>query len=273
MSAPVITIRDLDFAYDGRATNLALCGINIDIAVGSTLGLIGPNGGGKTTLVRLLLGLLRPQRGEIRIGGLTPRQAVARGDLIGYLPQNPPAATHISISVRQLVRLGLAGKTGIFRAHAPADVAFVDQLIERCELSSFADKPVSELSGGELQRTLIARAVAPRPRILILDEPTTGVDARGQQTFIELIQQLKTELGLTIIFVSHDLRAVTSISDRVACLSQHLHYHDTPRHMPAELVYKMFSCNLAAMGLGQPAVEHACAVHPVVDVFAADERR
>ncbi|MGN6507389.1 MAG: metal ABC transporter ATP-binding protein [Tepidisphaeraceae bacterium] len=255
----LIEISDLNFSYAGEP---ALCGIHLSVEAGTTLGLIGPNGGGKTTLLKLLLGLLKPQSGIIRIAGLTPRQAVARGDLIGYLPQKANLAGSFPLNVRQLVRLGLAGKTGFLRPHAKEDLAFVERLIEQVGLAGLAERPIAQLSGGQLQRALIARALAPRPKILVLDEPTTGIDTRGQREFVELIARLKQELGLTLLFVSHDLRAVTSISDRVACLNVHLHYHDTPRHMPTDLVFQMFACDLEAMGIGDPHAGGCCGGHP-----------
>jgi zinc transport system ATP-binding protein len=254
--ATLIDIQQLDFGYDRQKV---LCGIDLSVEEGATVGLIGPNGGGKTTLIKLLLGILRPQRGTIRIGGLSPQQAVARGDLVGYLPQNLQLESRFPVSVRQLVRMGLAGKAGLLQSPSRADLTFVDELIDRVALTDIADKPVRECSGGQLQRALIARALAPRPRLLLLDEPTTGIDFRGQRGFVDLIQQLKVDLGLTMVFVSHDLRAVTSISDRVACLQMHLHYHDTPHHLPADLVYNMFACDLQAMGIGDP--QHTMCSH------------
>ncbi len=254
--ALIIDIKSLDFSYERTKV---LCGIDLQVEAGTTLGLIGPNGGGKTTLIKLLIGLLKPDRGEIRIAGLSPPKAVARGDLIGYLPQNPSFESRFPICVRQLVQMGLAGRTGMLRSHAADDLRFVDELIERAALTDIADQPVSHISGGQLQRALIARALAPRPKILILDEPTTGIDMRNQRAFVDLIAQLKADLGLTLVFVSHDLRAVTAMSDRVACLNMHLHYHDTPHHMPPELVYQMFACDLQAMGIGDP--HHTCAAH------------
>ena len=113
-----------------------------------------------------------------------------------------------------------------------------------------ADRPIGALSGGQLQRAFIARALAPRPRLLLLDEPTVGLDRAGQQRFIEFVGELKAELGLTLVFVSHDLRAVTAIADRIACLNCSLHYHDVPDHLPADLVYRMFACDLEALNLG-----------------------
>jgi zinc transport system ATP-binding protein len=244
---PIISIHELDFAYRQQ---LVLKQIHLHVEAGTTLGLIGPNGGGKTTLIRLLLGLLRPTRGNIRIDGLDPRSAVRRGDVLGYLPQNPQLPANFPLDVRQLVRLGLAGKTGILHGYSKPDLQFVDSLIERIGLKDVIDEPVGQLSGGQLQRVLIARALAARPKVLLLDEPTTGIDQAGQQQFIDFVQRLKQDLNLTLVLVSHDLRAVTSISDRIACLNVTLHYHDVPDHMPAELVFSMFGCDLAAAGLG-----------------------
>ncbi|HVT90877.1 MAG TPA: metal ABC transporter ATP-binding protein [Tepidisphaeraceae bacterium] len=253
---PIVDIQQLDFAYGQQ---LVLKQIDLRVEPGTTLGLIGPNGGGKTSLLRLLLGLQRPTRGSITVDGLEPHQAVARGDLIGYLPQNPRLPANFPINVRQLVRLGLAGKTGLFRSHSPGDLQFADELASRVGLRGLERQPIGRLSGGQLQRVLIARALAAKPKLLLLDEPTTGIDRAGQEHFIESLTVLKQQLGLTIVFVSHDLRAVTSICDRIACLNLTLHYHDVPDHMPPDLVFSMFGCDLAAMGVGHKHQhEHKC---------------
>ncbi len=245
----IITIDELDFAY---RDSLVLKEVSLHVAPRTTLGLIGPNGGGKTTLLRLLLGLVEPTRGSIRIDGLTPRQAVARGDTIGYLPQNPRQPdTRLPLSVRQVARLGLVGKTGMLQRYRADDLKFVDELLRMIGVGELADAPIGTLSGGQLQRVLIARALAARPKVLLLDEPTTGIDRLGQQQFLESIARLKENLGLTVIFVSHDLRAVSAISDRIACLNLTLHYHDVPEHLPPDLVYRMFACDLEAFGMGE----------------------
>lgn len=245
--ADIIDLSELDFAYRDA---LVLKRVSLRVEAGSTLGLIGPNGGGKTTLIRLLLGLMEPTRGTIRIAGLPPRAAVARGDIIGYLPQNPTTPEGLPMSARQVARLGLVGKTGLLRGYRRDDLRFVDELLADLGIGDLADAPIRNLSGGQLQRVLIARALAPRPKILLLDEPTTGIDRLGQQQFLESVARLKRQLGLTLVFVSHDLRAVSAISDRIACLNLQLHYHDVPQHLPADLVYRMFSCDLEAFGLG-----------------------
>ena len=242
----IVNISNLHFSYGNTP---ALKQVSIQIQRGTTVGLIGPNGGGKTTLVKMLIGLLEPAAGSIVIDGMSPVKAVSRGNVIGYLPQNAARPERFPLNVRQTVRLGLAGKTGLFRSYSKSDLEFVDHLLEETEIADLADRPIGQLSGGQLQRVFIARALAPRPQILLLDEPTTGVDRRNQQRFIEFLIALKAELGLTVIMVSHDLRAVSAIADRIACLNLTLHYHDVPQRMPADLMYRMFACDLQAMGI------------------------
>src|SRR4051794_748690 len=130
---PIVDISGVDFAYGSRGQRplRVLEGIDLTVERGTTLGLIGPNGGGKTTLIRLLLGLLEPTRGTIRVDGLPPAKAVRRGDVLGYLPQNPRTTANFPLSVRQVVRLGLAGKTGMLRAYRKDDLAFADALLDR----------------------------------------------------------------------------------------------------------------------------------------------
>ena len=243
---PLIEISHLDFAYRDR---LVLKHVDLNVEPGSTLGLIGPNGGGKTTLLRLLLALHEPTRGNILIDGLSPRKAVARGDILGYLPQRPAIPQQFPLNVRQVIQMGLVGKTGMLRHFHRDDLNFVESLIERIGVRDLAEAAIGELSGGQQQRVFIARALAARPKVLLLDEPTTGIDRNGQQKFVEFINGLKKEMNLTVIFTSHDLRAVSSMSDRIACLNLTLHYHDTPEHLPADMVYSMFACNLEAKAI------------------------
>ncbi len=244
----LIEIAHLDFAYRDR---LVLKHVDLKVEPGSTLGLIGPNGGGKTTLLRLLLALHEPTRGTIRIDGLTPRQAVSRGNILGYLPQRPAIPQQFPLNVRQVIQMGLVGKTGMLKHFHRDDLKFVDSLIERIGVRELADAAIGELSGGQQQRVFIARALAARPKVLLLDEPTTGIDRNGQQKFVEFINSLKREMNLTLVFTSHDLRAISSMSDRIACLNLTMHYHDTPEHLPAEMVYSMFACDLEAKSILQ----------------------
>lgn len=259
----LLDIRDVSFAY--RRDRPALENISLSVGRGSTVALIGPNGGGKTTLLKLILGQLEPTGGSITIDGQPPRRATRSG-LVGYLPQTPQIATNVPIDSRQLVELGLAGRAGLLQGIAAADRAWIDELLGRVGMAESAHTPISELSGGQLQRILIARALASRPKLLLLDEPTIGIDRRGQQAFIELLTNLRSTLGLTILIVSHDLRAVTSISDRIACVSGKVHFHDVPQHLPADVVYDLFACDLDALGLdGQRAALTPICTDPACD--------
>src|SRR5580698_9733986 len=178
VSDPIIEISNLDFAYGQR---LVLKHISLTVARGTTVGLIGPNGGGKTTLIKLLLGLLKPTRGTITVAGFP-------------------------INVGQFVRLGLTGKIGILGKESADDLKHVQWLLGKVGIQELAEVPIGSLSGGELQRAYIARALAARPHVLLLDEPTTGIDRVGQDQFIEFLGDLRQSLSLTVILVSHDLR-------------------------------------------------------------------
>jgi zinc transport system ATP-binding protein len=251
--ASIIGLSQVDFAFGQR---LVLKHINLDVEAGTVLGVIGPNGGGKTTLMRLLLGLLEPTRGTIRVAGLDPSAAVRRGDVVGYLPQNPFVRADFPLSVRQLIRLGLTGKTPILSGFSRDDLRHAEELIDKVGMRELADEPIGNLSGGQLQRALMARALVARPRLLLLDEPTTGIDVVGQRMFIEFLMGLKKDMGLTIVLVSHDLRTIGAISDRVACLNVTVHYHDVPHAIPPELALSMFGCDVEALGLGVKAMNN-----------------
>src|SRR5688500_18924327 len=136
----IIDISNVDFAYRDV---LVLKDVSLRVEAGTTLGLIGPNGGGKTTLIRLLLGLLQPTRGSVRVDGHEPRTAVRRGDVIGYLPQNPKSPESFPISVRQVARLGLVGKTGMLHGYRREDVRFVDELLDRLGIAELSSTPIS----------------------------------------------------------------------------------------------------------------------------------
>jgi zinc transport system ATP-binding protein len=207
----ILKIDQLDFAYRDR---LILKHVQLDIPRGARICLTGPNGGGKTTLLKLILGLFPPTRGAIRIDGLSPRQAVGAGNIIGYLPQRIAITQSFPISVRQTVLLGLVGKTGMLRSFAAADVAFADELLKMLDIHDLAEMPIGELSGGQQQRVLIARALVARPQLLLLDEPTTGIDASAQRKFVESLRSLQRQLGFAILLITHDLAIVAGLCER-----------------------------------------------------------
>lgn len=215
-TAALASVRDVDFAYSQR---LVLKHINMEVATGMTVGLVGPNGGGKTTLMRLLTGLLRPTRGSISLAGMDAQEACRAGNVIGYLPQKCEVNTRMPLSSRQLLRLCCDGSPHHDR---------IDWLLESVGLADLANEPMSALSGGQFQRLLIARALVRSPAVLLLDEPTTGIDAASREQFVTLLRDLRSRLKLTLIMSSHDLHTVHELCDDIACINVTLHLHRRP---------------------------------------------
>ncbi len=199
-----ICVEHLSYVYpDGTA---ALRDVNLHVQAGSSLAVIGPNGAGKTTLLKILLGLLTGYQGNVTVLGMTPPEARQAGGLLGCVPQRATVDWNFPIRVRDAVRLGLAGRTPLLRRYRRDDLQFVEHLLNVLEIPHLADRPVGALSGGQQQRVLIGRASAPRPHVLLLDEPTVGVDEPTQQMFHSLMARLQQEFRLTLVIVSHDLR-------------------------------------------------------------------
>lgn len=248
----VVCVHDVSFSYDARN---ALSHITLHVKRGSTLGIIGPNGGGKSTLMKLMLGVLEPDSGSITILGLSPRAACSDGALVGYVPQRHVLDWSFPITVRQVVTLGLIGRKGILGGFSKAQKQQVTEALKAVEMEQLADQPIGGLSGGQQQRVFIARALVNQPQVLFLDEPTTGIDQAGQEKFMVLLSNLKEQFGLTLVMVSHDLRSVIASCDRVACLNRTLHYHDHPRGLSSDVLYNVFQCDFDAL------LDHHTGVH------------
>jgi zinc transport system ATP-binding protein len=252
----VVCLNDVSFAYDGRP---ALEHVTLHVKKGSTLGIIGPNGGGKSTLLKLMLGTLVPDQGTISVEGMAPKSACSKGDVVGYVPQRHTLDWNFPITVRQVIELGLYGKKGLFGRYNSRDRAKVLETLEAVGMVQLANQPIGDLSGGQQQRVFIARALVSTPRILFLDEPTTGIDQGAQETFAVLLSELKQRFGLTIVMVSHNLRSIIASCDKVACLNRTLHYHDHPVGLSKEVLFKVFQCDLDAVL--DPHHQEDCCVH------------
>lgn len=240
-----IEFQRVSFTYPGAAAP-ALDNVSLRVRQGERLGVLGPNGGGKSTLVKLMLGLLPIQQGSISIFGLPPSVARKRG-LIGYVPQKLEAELGFPLSARQVVTLGAAWRLAAWKRVPRETKERVQRMLELVGAAEFADRPIGKLSGGQVQRTLIARALAANPKVLALDEPMVGIDAVGQQRFAELLTTLHTQLGVTIVIVSHDLRAIAAGCDRVACLARRLHSHVSPQGLTPVVLAELFSHDLVGL--------------------------
>ncbi len=242
MDDTVIDIRDLWFSYNGHPV---LTNVNLEVARGEFMALIGPNGGGKTTLLKLLLGLLEPDRGQIRIFGLPPRQAVSR---MGYVPQNVHINRDFPISVIDVVLMGRLGM-GRRRRDSRLHRAAARQALERLEMWDLARRHIGELSGGQLQKVFIARALVTEPEILLLDEPTASVDTQGQGNLYELLEELNK--AMTIILASHDVMALSRHIKSVACVNHELLFHDAAE-LTGEMLDMAYPCPVDIIAHGLP---------------------
>ncbi len=219
MNQPVIEVEDLSFSY---ADALVLERVSLVIEAGEFVGLVGPNAGGKSTLLKLILGLLEPQAGRIRVLGQSPRQAVRH---IGYVPQHPSFPRDFPISVEQVVLMGRLGIGPLLGGYRKRDRVSAARALEEVEALELARRPIGTLSGGQLQRVLLARALVGEPRILILDEPTANIDQRAEGDVFDLLADLNQRL--TILLVSHDIAFISAYVGRVACLNRTLNCHPT----------------------------------------------
>ncbi|MCE5272394.1 metal ABC transporter ATP-binding protein [bacterium] len=219
MDNPVIELRGVEFSYNGAPV---LSGVDFDIRPRDFACVVGPNGGGKTTLVRLILGLLRPGRGTVKVFGGPPDSASHR---LGYLPQGPRFDPRFPVSVLDVVRLGTLARGAIPRAGGRRERESAEAALREVSLWERRLSPFSELSGGQRQRALIARALACEPELLLLDEPTAGLDLKAEHEIYDLLRRLNERL--TILMVSHDLFFVSRFVNRVICVKDHVHVHQT----------------------------------------------
>ncbi len=194
----VLDVKELSVRLGGRRV---LHDVSLSVEAGDFLGLIGPNGAGKTTLMRAILGTVRVETGEIRIEGERLDRARAR---VGYVPQRTEFAWDFPISVEETVLTGLVRRIGWLRRPRHADYEAVAEALERVRMLDLAERPVGELSGGQRQRVLVARALALQPRLLMLDEPFTGLDMPSQEVLLELFSHLASE-GRAVVMSTHDL--------------------------------------------------------------------
>jgi zinc transport system ATP-binding protein len=218
----------VDFAYTRGAP--VLSGVDLGVEPGEFVAIAGPNGGGKTTLLRLALGLERPTAGRELLYG---EPAATFGDRarIGYLAQRTRIGVHAPATVREVVEAGRAPLRPYGRLRKE-DRAAIAEALERVGLTDRARRPLRELSGGQQQRALMAKALAAHPSLLVLDEPTTGVDADAQEAFAALLEEIHRELGVTILYVSHEFGAIEHVVQRLVLVRERIVFDGPPAELP-----------------------------------------
>jgi zinc transport system ATP-binding protein len=224
-----VELRGVDFAYPGGAP--VLRGVDLAVAAGEFVAVAGPNGGGKTTLLRVILGLEGPDHGEALLFG-EPAHAFSRRATLGYLAQRAAVGVDAPATVREVVSAGRLAAGGLLGPLRRRDRAIVAEAIGRVGLLAQADRPLRELSGGQQQRAFIAKALAGEPSLLVLDEPTTGVDVEAQEALAELLDRLHNDLGVTILYVSHEFGAVERFVERLVLVRGRILFDGPPGELP-----------------------------------------
>jgi zinc transport system ATP-binding protein len=237
----VVSLRGVTVKYDNVT---ALENVNLTVAEHDFLGIIGPNGGGKSTLLKVILGLVKPDRGRVSVLGRPPEQS---RDQIGYVSQHYSFDRDFPVNVREVVTMGRYGRAGLLRRYSGDDRAAVTQALDRVGMLAYGGKQIGRLSGGQQQRVFIARALVAEPKLLLLDEPMASVDPGMQTEFYEFLRDLKQ--SLSIIMVSHDIGAVSVYVDSIACLNGQLFYHGSKEISP-EVLETTYKCPVQLIAHG-----------------------
>ncbi|MFP4349750.1 MAG: metal ABC transporter ATP-binding protein [Desulfococcaceae bacterium] len=232
---PIVEIENVSFAYNGETV---LRNVNLRVLPRDFIAVIGPNGGGKTTLLKLILGLLKPDRGRIRVNGESPHKASSS---IGYVPQDVHINRRFPITALDVVLMGKLDPKKRWSRRSASNRQDAMTALDRLGMADHAQSRMGMLSGGERQRVFIARALVTRPKLLLLDEPTASIDTRGQAEFFELLKEINGEM--TILAVSHDLLVISRYVKSVACVNQKLHYHDQAE-ITGEMLESMYPCTV-----------------------------
>jgi len=255
MGNSIVEIKNIWFAFNGQTV---LEDVSLDIRPGDFIAMIGPNGGGKTTLLKLMLGLLRPNKGTIRVLGDPTAKASHH---IGYVSQDVHINRSFPITAIDVVLMGKLEPGKRWAKSSVQDRTDALDALERMEIADCASSKIGELSGGQRQRVFIARALVTQPKVLLLDEPTASIDAKGQAEFYRLLKELNKDI--TILIVSHDLVAISTYVKSVACVNKRLHYHHQAE-ITGEMLEEMYPCTdeevcpveLIAHGLPHRVLKH-----------------
>jgi zinc transport system ATP-binding protein len=221
---PLVFVKNISFSF---GSTKVLEDINLSITTGDFLAIIGPNGSGKTTFLKIILGILEPYKGVIQLLGEDVK-SFRQWDKIGYVPQKAiNIDAFFPVSVREVVAMGLLSKKDFPRFLRRRDEKVIDQALEQVDLKDFKTRRIGELSGGQQQRVFIARAIVNQPSLLFLDEPTAGIDAATQEKFYSMLGMLNQANKITFALITHDLGIINNRVTKIACLNQRLVFHGT----------------------------------------------
>ncbi|MBP2626325.1 MAG: Sulfate-transporting ATPase [Firmicutes bacterium] len=217
-----VTLANIDFAYD---YNVVLKDISMTITKGDFVAVVGPNGAGKSTMLKIMAGLIKPTKGQVSIGGKDMSIARVQG-LIGYVPQNyGKNVLGFPATVTEIVSLGLTLSVSRARQNQQAAKHIVNHMLELVGAENLRDRRIGELSGGQQQRVMVAMALASNPELLLLDEPTSGIDYEASARIYDLLGTLNKNLGITVVMVSHDIDKAINSANKVACINKGLCFY------------------------------------------------
>ncbi len=241
---PIITIKNLSFSY--QRENDILKDVNLEVFENDFLGVIGPNGGGKTTLLKIILGLFKPDKGNISVFNKKPKEA---RDLIGYVPQFLEIDLDCPVSVLDIVLMGILSHKKIFQKYNDQDLKLAEEALKFVDIWNLRSKQIGELSGGQRQRVYIARALIRKPKLLILDEPTASIDEKSERDFWELLKEINKNSA--IIIVSHDIGVIFKNVNKIVCLNKNLYCHDA-NEITQDVLDETYKCDIEILGHGLP---------------------
>ena len=247
MSAAIKAIELNNVTYSYASDMAVLSNVSFSIEEGDFLGIIGPNGGGKTTLLRIILGILKPETGRVLLLGDDPLKTRKH---VGYIPQETNLNKGFPISVYDVVMMGLVSNRGLGRPYNRGDRQKTEEMLEQFGLQKIHRKPISELSGGQRQKVLLARAMVSNPQILFLDEPTSSIDTTGADEVYEYLESLN-EKGTTIVLITHNIGVVSRYVKSVACVNRELYFHPDGK-IDEVTVSKTFGCAVDLIAHGVP---------------------
>jgi len=243
MEPDIIQLESVWFSYDSEPV---LEEVNLCVKPLDFLSIIGPNGGGKTTLLKLLLGLIKPKRGNIRVLGVKPKHSRRQ---VGYVPQYTKIDPQFPINVWDVVLMGRLGRNSLGKKYSAQDREIAAEALAKVNLYDLRNRPIGKLSGGQRQRALIARALTVQPQLLLLDEPSANVDSQITQHLYDLL--IKLNEHITIVIVSHDIGVISRYAKTIACVNRKLVYHND-KELTQEMLTETYQCPVDLIAHGVP---------------------